>query len=607
MDKIKILFEPIEKVVYADPGENLLQLALKNNIIINNPCNGKGICGKCRVKIKSRHILPPTDNERKFIPETLLDNGVRLACGIRISGELEVDISNSYEKQEDIQVLETGMKVDIGINPSITKAYTELPRPKLDDNRTLLKRFSDTVGYDIDKNFNLDIIRNLPEAVEEEYKLTAILYNNHIIGVETGDTSGKIYGVAVDIGTTTVVVSILDINTGKEIGTAAAANSQRIYGQDVISRIQYVENEENLFQLQELIVNQINNLILQAAEKSGISPKKIYEVVVAANSTMLHLFLGVKPQSIAVSPYTSVFRKGFEVKASSLKLNKISDFGIVYIMPSVSSYVGADIVSGVIATKISESKTPSLLVDIGTNGEIVFGSKDGMVACSCAAGPALEGMNISCGSIAIDGAVEKIKIEKGSIDLKVIGDTYPKSICGSGIIDVISQFIKNSIIELNGRFSRKISEEYKSSLKANGEKRFSLIKDDSVYITQKDIRQVQLAKGAILSAIHVLFKEINIGYEKVDKVYIAGAFGKHLSLKSIIQIGLMPVEFAEKVVFVGNTSKMGAVKCLLNKEYKAKAELVLDKTKYFELSVYKGYDRLFMEDMAFPAPLKEEI
>lgn len=606
MDKIKILFEPIKKIVYADLGENLLQVALKNDIIINNSCNGNGTCGKCRIKIKGGYLQSPTDNEKRLIPQNLLDNGVRLACDVKVLGQLVIDIPKSSETQDNIQILETGMKVDTDINPSVTKIYTELPIPKLNDNRTLLERFLNTVKHNIHKSFNLDIVRHIPEAAGNEYKLTTILYNDTVVGVERGNTTNKSYGAVVDIGTTTVVVSILDINTGEEIGTVASVNSQRIYGQDVISRIQYVENETNLILLHKLIINQINSLILQAAKKSNVSLKEIYEIIIAANNTMLHLFLGVQPQSMAVSPYTAVFRKGMEIKASSLGIN-ISDFGIVYIIPSVSSYVGADIVSGLIATKICKSKKPSLLVDIGTNGEIVFGSDEGMVACSCAAGPALEGMNISCGSVAVNGAIEEVKIQKDNINLKVIGNKYAKSICGSGIIDAISQFIKNSIIESSGRFSKNIEQKYKLNLKTDGEKRFTLTEGNSLYITQKDIRQVQLAKGAILSAIHILFKEINIKYEAVDKVYIAGAFGKHLSLESIVQVGLIPGELAEKVVFVGNTSKMGAIKCLLNKKYKEEAELTLDKTEYFELSAYDGYDKVFMKDMAFPVPLKEEI
>jgi uncharacterized 2Fe-2S/4Fe-4S cluster protein (DUF4445 family) len=364
------------------------------------------------------------------------------------------------------------------------------------------------------------------------------------------------------------------------------------------------------------ILKQINSLISEAISQLDAKINDIYTVGIGANTTMLHLLLGVCPGSIALSPYQSTFTSIAPIPATNVGI-AVSESALLYLLPSVSSYVGGDIVSGVIATGMHRAKIPSMLIDIGTNGEIIFGSQNGFVACSCAAGPALEGMNISCGMLARKGAVESVCVENGDISLGVIGDVPPEGICGSGIVDAVAVLLDFGIISSSGRMRENITDETGCAGKSTslakricpeGNLRFVLghnTKGDEIYISQKDVRQVQLAKAAILSAIGVLLKELGVTFEKIEKVYIAGAFGRHLRLKNMVRIGIVPPEFKDKVIFVGNTSKSGAALAVMSSRAFAESETVRRMTKYFELSAYEGYENSFLDATAFQNIAKE--
>ncbi|PAW79953.1 MAG: hypothetical protein B9S32_01095 [Verrucomicrobia bacterium Tous-C9LFEB] len=602
MSTLHLHFTSKNQTLTANHGDNLLEKIIEANLDIDNACNGMGSCGKCRVQLDPATAPAPLEDELRLLESDELRDGIRLACLHRIQHDLALDIVSERNTGDTVRVLEDGLTVNTDIEgASLEKIYVELPAPTLEDNGTDEQRLSSRVGADYHNGNHLRLLRKLPVVLRDSrHKVTAVLYNGEIIDVEPGDTTRRLYGVAVDIGTTTVVAAIIDLNTRKEIGSAAAVNAQRSFGQDVISRIQYAEagGQE---QLRLLIIEQLNSLVEQAATTAKIDVGSIYEIAIAANSTMLHLLLGISAASLSTAPYQAVFRNSVGIRAIETGL-RIAEAGILYLLPSVSSYVGADIVAGVIATDMHLADEPALLVDIGTNGEIIFGSKDGFVACSCAAGPAFEGMNISCGSVAITGSIEAVRISPGKVDIKTIGHAPANGICGSGIVDVVAQLVLTGIVQSNGRFSKEAATLYADRLRNDGGQKFNLTEDGNVYISQKDIRQVQLAKGAIASAIEVLLRELGERSARIQHVYIAGAFGKHLNIESLALLGMIPPAFANKVSFVGNTSKTGAVKCLLSRRYKEEAHAVLDRTKYLELSVYPGYESLFVESIAFPSP-----
>lgn len=605
----KVTFVPDQRGVAVQQGSTLLEAARAAGIDLEAACNGSGTCGKCKVQLIDGAVTPLTGEERKRLRAPEIDSGYRLACVTRILGDVTVRIAGGLD-HSSMRIVEEGFRPDFDIDAPLKKRYFELKPPALDDHVPDLERVRRETGIAFSAGNGLNLLQGLPGLLREaDFKITAVFQGEELIGVEAGDTSGACFGIALDIGTTTLVLSLFDLNSGVEMATASALNAQTKYGQDVISRIQSAAQADGLARLQGAIVGQINELIASVCNTSGVKREHIYELVAAGNTTMLHLLLGVAPNSLAHAPYVAAFLEGITVKAAAVGIH-LSEFGLLYAMPSVSGYVGADIVAGIVATGLHRADAPVLLVDIGTNGEIVFGSRDGLVACSCAAGPALEGMNISCGTVAVDGAVEKVDIGP-AVAIQTIGGKPPVGICGSGIIDAVAELLRNKISISSGRFRTRAEfleaggpEFLAERIKDDGELRFELTDPDSpggsVFISQKDIRQVQLAKGAIASAIEVLIGEVGVPAAEIAHVYVAGAFGKHLRRENLTRTGFIRPELGDRIAFVGNTSKAGAAICLLSRAARLEAERIAKQTRYFELSVYPGYDRLFLNAIAFP-------
>lgn len=620
MGHVEVTFQPHNKTVCVPKGTTLLEAARKAFIDIESSCNGKGTCGKCRVQLSEGAIDTPYDDEKEHVSDDELASGVRLACRSKVIGQATFKVLGESKRKH--RILSEGFMPEFELDPNITKVFLELPKPALEDNVDDLKRIERALGHKMQEGLSLSILQKLPAILKaSEYKVTLVMSGDRLIGVEPGDTSDRCFGVAVDIGTTTVVTSLIDLTTGDEIATSSMINPQKSYGLDVLTRIHYIrEHEDGLETLSRLIREGIDILIGDICGEAGIERKNIYEVTVAANATMMHLFLAVDATSLGSSPYVSVFTSALSLPAGEVGI-EIAGFGSVYCLPSVSSYIGADIVAGMIAAEMDKSDEKSLLIDIGTNGEIVFGSKDGLYGCSCAAGPALEGMNISCGMRAADGAIEKIYIDE-DVSVHTIGDKPAIGICGSGIIDAVAELAKVGIIGESGRFiklSADSAEEepakWRAHLKSdNGKSRFVLSGNGNgngnggsghegngeVAISQKDIRQVQLAKGAILSGILALTSQLDIGLSDIDRVYVAGAFGHHVRMESLARLGVFPPECIDKVTLIGNSSKTGAVLCLLSKAKRIEASQISKQVKYLELSCYPDYDRLFADCLSFP-------
>jgi uncharacterized 2Fe-2S/4Fe-4S cluster protein (DUF4445 family) len=528
----EIIFKQRAGCISCSDGDNLMQVLLDAGIFVDNPCSGKGLCGKCKVRVLSGNPSVMSDTEKKLLKQEEIVSGVRLSCLTEVSGHMEIEL---LQKEGQHKVL--------------------------------------TKGY-------------IPEFDKDSF--------------EEG------YGICIDIGTTTVVTALIDLCTGEELADASMINAQKHYGLDVLTRITYeYENPENgAEKLQKAIVNSINGMIEEVCREAEVDKSKILEIDVAANCTMLHMLLGVDARSIGKSPYKPQFLKAQELFARKIGIQ--AGHGTkLYCLPSVSGYIGADIVAGAYVCRLQEETGNVLFIDIGTNGEIVLASKGKILCCSCAAGPALEGMNISSGMRASEGAIEDVKITEKGIVLQTIGDREPIGICGSGILAVVKELLATGIVKSTGVFVKKEKlpeTDYRyPMIRLNGTKRELILhKEPELLVTQGDVRQVQLAKGAILSGFMALLNKAGIHMEDLDKVMIAGQFGAHLPAESLIGTGILPNAVKDKLEYVGNSSKTGAYMTLMSKKVKREIEALAERMEYMELAETENYERIFTECMIFP-------
>lgn len=583
-------------------GSSLLDIIQSNNLGMESPCGGKGLCGKCKIQVLDGDINEFSKEELKFLSKEEIEDNIRLGCLVYPKGDLSVKFLENKNKNH--KILADGYMPYFKKDPLLSKSVYDVKLPTLENNSSYEDIVSEVINNDLNSNY--EILKEIANLFEKD-KFTGVYLDNQLIGVEVGDTLNDLYSIAVDIGTTTVVCSLIDIKNQIEISSESEINPQKEYGLDVLSRINFIKTKENGLEiLNKSIINCLNKLINDLCKKNNIKKENIYEVSIAANTTMMHILLNVNPISIGKSPYSPVFVKSKSIASKDLGID-ISGFGRVYLLPGVSSYIGADIVSGVCVCDLKNKDKNVLFIDIGTNGEMVLSKNGEMVSCSCAAGPALEGMNISCGMRAGDGAIENIKIEE-NIKIKVIGDIEPLGICGSGIVDAISELATSKLIGKTGRISKKEAIEVDDNLShlsehivdENKKRKFILTrKPNEIAITQEDIRQVQLAKGAILSGIYALADQVDIKIEDLDEVIIAGQFGKHLSIESLVGVGIIPKELKDKIKYIGNSSKTGAIMSLLSKDIRKNMDLIAKEIDYFELSTKENYERLFTDCLKF--------
>ena len=514
-------------------GANLLAELLRAGAFVDNPCNGTGVCGKCKVRIVDGEVSKVSATEQKLLSREELAQGIRLACMTRVSDDIRVELLQKERKH---------------------KVLTE--------------------GY-------------VPEFARDEHD--------------------KGYGVAIDIGTTTVVTSLVELVSGREITSASMINAQKHFGLDVLTRItyEYEHAEEGIEQLRCAIVDSVNDMLAQVCRDAGISTEEILEIDIAANCTMMHMLLGTDARSIGRSPYQPAFLGAQKRSAGEIGLHAgMDNNAMVYCLPQVSAFIGADIVAGAYVCELEKQNGNVLFIDIGTNGEIVLAQKGRLLCCSCAAGPALEGMNISCGMRAAEGAIEDVKITEHGVEFTCIDGKEPVGICGSGILAVLKELIRTGLVRKNGAFVKKENipeEDYRyPMIRMNGKKReFLICEAPELVVTQGDIRQVQLAKGAILSGFLALLNRAGISMEELDKVMIAGQFGAHLPAESLTGTGILPKEVKDKIIYVGNSSKTGAYMTLLSEQVKEEMEGLAERMEYIELAETENYEKIFAESMRF--------
>ncbi len=586
-----------------EPGATLLQILLDAGIFVDNPCNGKGVCGKCKVRIVCGEIGELTETEKRILKQDEMDTGIRLSCLVNPTCDLEVEL---LQKERKHKVLTSGYMPDFEWDLDIEKKLVNIHKPSLEDQIPFENQLENQLeGVEVP----FALLRTLSF---EEGDYTAVLFTDKqgrrsLMNIEKGNTVDSMYGVSIDIGTTTVVTALVDMISGEELATSSMINAQKHYGLDVLTRITYeLENpEDGVEKLQKAIVDSINDMIADICKQAGIQKEQIYEIAVGANCTMMHMLLGVDAVAIGKSPYAPMFTDAKNIPAEEIGIHA-STGARLYCLPSVSAYIGADIVAGAYVCELHKTDENVLFIDIGTNGEIVFSNKGKLLCCSCAAGPALEGMNISSGMRAAEGAIEDVKITENGVELKVIGDEAPIGVCGSGILAVVKELVRTGLVRKEGAFIKlnKLAEDdYRlPMLQANGIKReFIMVNEpEQLLITQGDVRQVQLAKGAILSGFYALLNKAGIKMEELDKVMIAGQFGAHLPVDSLIGTGILPEGVRDKLVYVGNSSKTGAYMALMSRQVKADMEVQARDMDYMELGATEGYERLFADCLMFP-------
>ncbi|MBE0477553.1 DUF4445 domain-containing protein [Candidatus Aerophobetes bacterium] len=592
---------------------NLKDIIFRANLNFSFPCGGKGSCGKCKVKIKG-NINSPTQKEKKLIPEDL-KKGYRLACQVILKGDARVEFLKS-SLISTLQILTLNSKEIIEINPPIKKVFLSLAPPTLKDQvsdisrvkRELKKKGWNRLQVDI------NVVRKVPYFLREScFKVTCVLDEGKLITVEREDTRGKNFGMAFDIGTTTLVGTLIDLDTGERITTQSALNPQNNFGFDVISRISYIQQKgyKGLLELQKSVINKVNQIVDKLTKQTKLRKDNIYRLVIAGNTVMQHLIAGINPLNLGLYPFVPVLQDALSIKSSDLKI-KINPSAMIYILPNIAAFVGGDTVGLILTTMLHrETDKVRLAVDIGTNGEIVLSHRGKLVALSTAAGPAFEGVRICQGMMAEEGAIEKFELREGTAQIKVIGGGEVRGICGSGLVDIVSELYREGIVDSSGRikprnrqkklWADRVSEE-------KGERKFVLVKNKDgpcIFISQKDIREFQLAKAAISTGIKILLKRLQVNKDEVDDFLIAGAFGNYINLESAYRTGLFPFFPGAEVKMVGNAASLGAIKVLISRNAQREAEIIPSLVEHVELATASDFHQILSESM-FLGELKGE-
>lgn len=604
-------FEPDGMTATFEKGITILDALRAVGLPIRSECGGRGICGKCKVIVQDpSRVGRITDAERTRLSNSELKSNYRLACSCRVTRDTTIFIPRESRITER-KILVEGIERQVTVNSAIRKVYIQLPEPALSDIRSDVQRLMDSLRniYGIERvRIDYPLLKTLPQVLRDSnWRVTVTVWDDReVISMEPGDTTDIACGVAVDIGTSKIISYLSDLITGELIGVGFSENPQVCHGEDVISRISYVsKGEEELDELQRLAVNGVNTVIDEACKKSKRSPQHIYEITVVGNTAMHHIFLGLQPMHLGLSPYVPAISDSVDIKARDLAL-KVNPCANIHVLPIIAGFVGADAVADIISTGIYESDQLSLVVDIGTNTEVILGDKHGMMACSCASGPAFEGAHIKCGMKATTGAIERLWINPENYEVahQTIGKVKPIGLCGSAIIDGIADFLRYRIIDGSGKFNISLSTPRLRTINAETEfvlvfKGESNVKRDIV-ITQRDIREIQLAKAAIYTGCYLLMKRKNIEPRDIKKCYIAGAFGNYLNPENAKLIGMFPDILKESITFVGNAAGAGARMTLISKEYRRTASLIPRKVQYLELASDPDFQREFASAMYFP-------
>ncbi len=630
MEKFKVKFYPDNKTIEIEKGKTILSACLSAGVYINSSCGGDGVCGRCKVILKKGKVFTqPTG--RITIEERRLK--FYLACLTTVQSDLEVEIppesrleleklskeeldlrlKGFYSGSEEIEPSRPVLSDDIFIHsPLATKLYLELPAPTLEDKISDLERLYREIRKIQDISIMQTGLTNIKYMGElfrsSDWKVTVTLGKRNgtteIVLIEPGDTSKNNYGLAFDIGTTTISGQLVDLNSKKVLSTKVTYNKQATFGSDVITRIIFAREKDGLERLHHAVIDVMNAMIQTMTEENKIDLNHLTSCLCAGNTTMMHLLLKVDPTYIRRSPYVPTANFIPTIRAAEAGI-KINPRGLLSCVPGVSSYVGGDAISGVLSCGMDREEDLCLLIDIGTNGEIVLGNKDFLISCAASAGPAFEGSGVSYGMRSSSGAIQNIKINPKTyqVSFNTISEIKPRGICGSGYIDIIAEMLRAGLIDKSGLI--KTIKNKRIRKKELGKEFVIIFKDENqissdIVITEADIENIKRAKAAIFAGASTLVEHMGFSFQDIKKMFIAGGFGNYIDIENAKTIGLLPDLDKKRFVFVGNSSLAGARQALLFHEAMEKTEEIAKKMTYFELSVEPSYMDEYMAALFFP-------
>lgn len=608
-NEIKVTFQPSGRTVYVLPGTILLEAAARAGYVVETPCGAVGKCGKCLVRVMDGQCGACANGDHGLSPADV-EQGFRLACQCRVVSPLTVEVPETSLFQAGHKILESHAGEPVEVSPSVCKRCVRVPPPDRDDERSDGERLRAALDCD---PLPLTVLRQAPAALRDcAFTVTATMAGRRVLRLEAGDTCARLFGLAYDIGTTTLVCTLVDLHTGHDLAVASRVNPQTSFGDDVVSRIKRCRDEaKGLGRLHAAILEAVNQLAGEAAAQAGVTGSEVALAVFAGNTTMQQILCGVDPRALGELPFVPAFREPVVAGAREFGLT-VCPHAEVLVFPQIGGFVGGDTVAGIIATQLDRKERPALLVDVGTNGEIVLSHNGRLTATSVAAGPAFEGARIANGMRGTRGAIEKVVID-GDVQINVIGDTPAVGICGTGLVDATAYLLRCGVLDETGRILD--PDELPPSLPETVRRRVISVDGDNAFVLadaeatadgkplclyQRDIRELQLANGAIRAGIQILLQMEGLSPDDLGEVLLAGAFGNFIRRRNARRIGMLPQIPRERIRFVGNTASFGAKRALLSTDQAAYAERVVRDTRHVDLSLRPDFQMEFSAAMLFP-------
>ncbi len=607
--RVRLRFLPDGAEVRVPTGTPVFDAASWNGIAIDSTCGGHGTCKKCRVRVVSGEVPVGPLDPRAFTTDELRE-GWRLACRASARGDLVVEVPPLQTRPKAALA---GVGRHVILRPSVQKRHLVLEEPTMEDQRSDLQRVLDALD-DLEPQVSIDMLRSLGSVLRaSHWDVTAVVCDQELIDLEPGDTTTRRFAIAFDLGTTTVVATLLDLESGQPVAVRSMLNRQQPFGADVITRISAtMMDPEALGTLGERAHETLRELVAEVCAEGGVESREVYEITVCGNVTMMHLALGIDPEPLSMAPFVvSTHSFPDDVRARDFGLS-VHPRAPAFVFPSLGAYVGGDIVAGMLATGLTRDRRVRLFIDVGTNSEIALGSHDRVLATAAPAGPAFEAAQIRCGMRAAPGAIEGVKIRDGEVSLDVIGDVPTGGMCGSGLVDTVAELVQCGLLDHSGRFipddeAAASHPELSSRLTKIGQERVFVLDwrggsdpEGAVFLSQRDVRELQFAKASIATGWSILMGQLGVGPEDVSQVLLAGSFGAYLTPLSAVRIGLVPKIALPRIVSAGNVAGEGAKIAALSIRERAEAYSILREVEYVELSGRSDFNDMFVDQLAFP-------
>ncbi len=606
--RVRLRFLPEGAEVRVPSGTPVFDAASWNGIAIDSTCGGHGTCKKCRVRIVSGDVPVGPLDPRAFTTDELRE-GWRLACRASARGDLVVEVPPLQTRPKAALA---GVGRHVILRPAVQKRHLVLDEPTMEDQRSDLQRVLDGLD-DLEPHASIEMLRSLGTVLRSSgFDVTAVVCDQELIDLEPGDTTARRFAIAFDLGTTTVVATLLDLDSGQPVAVRSMLNRQQPFGADVITRISATMMDDDAMEaLRARAHETLADLVGEVCAEGQVEPHEVYEITVCGNVTMMHLALGIDPEPLSMAPFVVSTHSFGDVLAR--------DFGVevhprapAFVFPSLGAYVGGDIVAGMLATGLTRDRRLRLFIDVGTNSEIALGSHERVVATAAPAGPAFEAAQIRCGMRASEGAIEGVKVLDDGVALDVIGDIEPVGMCGSGLVDAVAELVQCGLLDHSGRF---IPDEDAAASHPGLADRLTMIGKErvfvldwrggtdperSVFLSQRDVRELQFAKASIATGWSILMSQLGVDVADISQVLLAGSFGAYLSPLSAVRIGLVPKIALPRIVSAGNVAGEGAKIAALSVRERAEAHSILREVEYVELSGRSDFNDMFVDQLAFP-------